>query len=176
MRLAILAAIVPLLLISAAGAAPKADPMQVTERYQRVNQDGCIGEDETASVRAEGGLAPGESFTFGPQEPMCSGGRVIQVEAAWSEGKRGSAPLEVTVAVPSVDWSVTEVGSTPQKGKSHRTWYPDMTLCLIVPYVSFWEFPTHWAVTVENLGSRAARDVVVRGYQTNASRAEELCP
>lgn len=134
----------------------------VTENYNfrtSAGGDDCLGEDDALTWEAAGELQPGESFTFTPQVPGCTGHpATIAVNLSWQ-----GSELELTSNVPDSDFSSWDAS---QRGKLVIAPVVDNSaqLCMFPKYKEEGRFYT---VTVTNVGNSTASEVVVEGLSKN---------
>lgn len=132
------------------------------ERYKFRNLSGdnsCLGEDDTFEWQAIGGLKPGESFTFTPKYPGCDyHPAAISVALSWQ-----GSDLELSSTVPDNDfasWDLSQQGryiTAPVVNNSAQ-------LCMFPMYMAN---DIKYTVTVTNVGSTTASNVVVDGRSEN---------
>ena len=133
-------------------------PLALSEEYyyfRVAGEDSCVGEDDQLRWSAEGSLAPGESFTFTPQKPACSGHpAAISVWASWDTGS-----LELRSIVPDADLAsldAEQVGQliiAPEVGKTAQ-------LCMFPAYNSD---GVNYTITDQNLTSQPVHGIVFQG-------------
>lgn len=163
-------------------------PLTITQRWQStinnptaLSTQGCFGIDDSASWAGSGTLAPGQSYTFTPQYPICSSSEspVIAMNIYWS----GNTDVKLETTNPFLSgYSNTKIIdlheiapiSTAQGGKKQAH------LCILADasrtyaYLGYpvktseglWSHPISWSMTMTNTGSQTA-SVSARGYQEN---------
>ncbi len=120
---------------------------------------GCFYWDDTLKWTATGSLAPGESFSFVPKVPTCSGAEmpVIMAWASWD-----ASQLEITTVAPDVDGisdDPEQIGK-PIKG---MTVGKEANLCMFTRASRQFNY----AITIKNVGSETAYAVSLNGSQYN---------
>ena len=127
----------------------------------RTTSTTCVGEDDRLAWSVTGSLAPGTSYTFTPQKPDCAGTlRALTANLSWS-----GSQLQLSSVVPAAAWTD---GDTAQLNKSLVAPSVGSTgeLCMFPAYPSTGS-NTSYSLTVTNVGTTTASNVVVSGTDTN---------
>jgi len=121
--------------------------------------DGCIGFDEAWVFQAHGDLAPGESFTYTPPEPMCHARSKIM---AFSYGDKGKSRLSVTLEVWDTEHSWNAEG---------------MEFACLIPSGGDGHGGKYWRVTITNTHhKKVVRGVWFYGSAQGTPWTSHYCP
>lgn len=118
----------------------------------------CLGEDDWLEWKATGSLAPNESFTFIPQVPACTGTYAIFAALAW----QGST-LRLSSTVPDDDYTSWDL-SQADRPIVARLIGNHAQLCM---FPSYDVLGLNYAITVTNVGTTTATNVVLEGGSDN---------
>ena len=141
---------------------PDSTPMSLEyDRYHFRDLSGdnsCLGEDDWLEWKATGALESGESFSFTPQVPACTGTFAIFVVLSW-EGSQ----VELSTVVPDDDYTSLDPSQqglsivAPSIGNTSQ-------LCMFPSYDAI---GLDYKITVTNVGAATAYNVVLDGGSDN---------
>lgn len=142
-------------------------PMRVTmENYfVRPTDQLCVHVDDELDWKAEGSLAPGESFTFTPKRPSCDGEvPMMSAYASWD-----TSDLEITTTVPYKEHMSNDAEQQGKQIKSQRVGNRAY-ICMFPWQNKFGTGPEsqyYYSFTIKNAGNTTAYAVAMEGKQEN---------
>ena len=133
----------------------------------------CFGVDWGVSYELTGSLAPGESYTFYPQKPLCHGAEepLIVATVAWDAGGspvRLSAeqPAPIPFRMTTTDLAMRDVG-LPIVGTRLASGTEERLCIFTSPWLASDTSDRPWSLTVTNAGSTRATNVRLHGFARN---------